>query len=136
MPEIADLGEVMAIAVGPYLTDNVLRYYAGEDLSALRVVRAAAPSIVVYARPPEFEATAPIGLTTHSALNGAPVTVAVRGEVQDPSWSWTPGPVLLGLDGHLTQTQPPGIPTLVVIATAITADTIIIRIDSPIALEL
>jgi hypothetical protein len=135
MPEIANLGEVMAIAIAPYLTDNVLRYSAGEDLSALRVVRAFAPGIVVYARPPEVEALAPLGITTHSAVNGEPVTVAVRGEVQDASWSWVAGqPVLLGLDGALTQTQPLGIDTLVVIATAIAVDTIVIRIDPPIAL--
>lgn len=134
MPEIADLGEVMAIAIAPYLVDNVLRYYAGEALSALRVVRIESPGVVVYARPPEIEASAPIGLTTHSAVDGAPVTVATRGEVQDGSWSWTPGPVLLGLDGALTQTQPPGLPFLVVIATAVSADTIVIRIDPPIAL--
>lgn len=108
-------------------------YIADEALSALRVVRAASPGHVVYARHPEQESLAPVGITVTSALSGARVTVATTGEISDGTWSWTPGlPVLLGANGTLTQTAPGPGSYIVQVAQALTATTIAVRIYPPI----
>jgi hypothetical protein len=131
MPEITTLGPQIAATVKPYMD----QYVAGEDLSALRVVRLGAPGQVVLARPPELEAQAPLGITTIAANAGGTVTVRSRGELQDNSWSWSVGqPVLLGLDGALTQAQPPGLPVLLVVGFATALDTMVVRIGTPLTL--
>jgi hypothetical protein len=108
-------------------------YKADEPLSALRVVRSSGAGHVVYARPPEPEANAPIGITTLAALTGEDISIATGGTLQDASWSWTAGlPVLMGPNGVLTQTQPPGQGVLVAVGTAIEGDTIVVRIEPPI----
>lgn len=48
----------------------------------------------------------PIYLTTGAVNALDPVAVTAEGEVVEGSWSWTPGPVWLGLNGLLTQTPP------------------------------
>lgn len=127
MPELDTLGIPIARAAKPVL----YRYIAGEDVSALRVVRyAEGTHRVLYARPPEVEARCPLGVTVTGVLAGEEVTVRRDGELTDGSWTWTPGaPVLLGAAGALTQTQPPSQPYLVVIGIAITATTIVINIS-------
>lgn len=111
-------------------------YTAGEVISPLRVVRINDDGdLVLVARMPEPESLAPLGIAVQAAQAGATVTVRTAGALSDPSWRWTPGlPVLLGLDGQLTQSQPPGLRYLVVVAYAIDADTIVIRIGPPIRL--
>jgi hypothetical protein len=133
MPEITTLGPQIAATVKPFMD----QYVAGEDLSALRVVRLSAPGFVVVARPPEPESQAPLGITITAAPLGGPVTVRSRGEIQDDSWSWTPGrPVLLGVDGALTQVQPPDVPFLVVVGIASAADMVVVRIETAMLLDL
>lgn len=108
-------------------------YTADETMSALRVVRSSGAGHVLYARPPEPEANAPIGITTQAVSSGAEVAVATGGTLQDASWSWTAGlPVLMGPNGVLTQTQPPGQGVLVAVGTAVEGDTIVVRIEPPI----
>ncbi len=117
---------------GPSVEDS---YTADEPLSALRVVRISSFGHVVYARPPELAARAPIGVTTHAADVDASVVIATRNELSDASWHWTPGvPVLLGPNGTLVQPQPVGLNVLVAIGTAVATDTIVIRIAAPIDL--
>lgn len=112
------------------------QYVADESLSALRVVRAAGPGRVCYARPPELEARAPLGITNGAAASGEPITLISRGEMRDASWSWTPGEtVLLGPNGTLTQAQPSGQPYLVVVAVAVSATAIVVRIGLPIFVD-
>lgn len=111
-------------------------YIADEALSALRVVRAAGPGRVCYARPPELEARAPIGITSAGAASGETITLVSRGEMRDASWFWTPGaPLLLGANGTLTQTQPSGQPYLVVMGVAVSATAIVVRIGLPIFVD-
>lgn len=61
-----------------------------------------------------------LGMTTHAAEAGEVVALRRVGEIEESSWTWTPGqPVYLGLDGVPTQSLPPeavfglivGIPT-------------------------
>jgi hypothetical protein len=109
-----------------------VEYVADEPLSALRAVRMSGERIV-YARFPELESKAPVGITTHSVMAGETATLAAWGELQDSSWSWVVGqPVLLGALGTLTQT--PADPFVVQLGIAVAADTIVVRIESPITL--
>ena len=48
----------------------------------------------------------PIWITTGAAAMGAPVDGVAYGELIEPTWSWTPGPLFLGLNGTITQTVP------------------------------
>jgi len=106
-------------------------YIASEAISALRVVRASAVGHVVYARHPEDESKYPLGITINAASANGLVNVATAGELSDSSWSWTPGaPVLLGANGTLTQTAPSTY--TVQVAAALTATTIVVRINPPI----
>ena len=108
-------------------------YIADEAISALRVVRVSTAGHVVYARHPEIESRAPVGITVTAAISGGRVNVATSGEITDPLWSWTAGdPVLLGPLGTLTQTPTTGF--LVQVAEAINATTIVVRICPPILL--
>jgi hypothetical protein len=132
MPDIQTLGLQIAQAAEPYLD----LYTADEALSALRVVRLAAAGHVVLARPPELQAQAPVGVTTAAAMMGGQVELRTHGEMQDASWSWTVGPVLLSRDGVLTQSQPAGIGFLVVIGFATASDTLLVRIGAPLQLAL
>jgi hypothetical protein len=48
----------------------------------------------------------PVGVTPASAMTGTPARVVVSGPIDEPSWSWSPGPVYLGANGSLTQVPP------------------------------
>lgn len=47
-----------------------------------------------------------VGMSTAAAADGAPVSLIQVGEIIEPSWAWSPGPVYLGANGVPTQTQP------------------------------
>ena len=131
--DIETLGQVIAETVAPF-TDDV-PCIADEPLSPLHVVRSAGPGHVLYARPPEFEALAPLGVTVTAAQAGHEVQLRRAGVLQDPFFSFTPGrPVLLGLDGALVQSQPSGLLVQVVVGWAIATDTIVVRIGVPLQL--
>lgn len=78
-----------------------------------------------------------VGMTTHAAVAGAPVALAIYGEITEPSWSWDADkPVYLGADGFLTQ-APPAFPDAkfsVVVGFPISATTLFINIGIPITL--
>jgi hypothetical protein len=133
MPELSTLGFQIASAAAPYEDD--VQWHADETLSALRVVRVASAGRLCYARPPELEARAPIGITTASASVNQVVQLATRGPLEDSSWSWTVGaPILIGVDGQLVQSQPLGLLTMLVVGIAVASNRIIVRIGAPIAL--
>lgn len=126
MADIELLGAVMSRTIKP----EMYRYIAGEDLSALRVVRFDTDTgCVVYARPPEAASRMPLGITVTAALSGVEVVVRRDGELIDDSWGWVPGqPVLLGATGTLTQTQPPSQAIMVVVGIATDTNTICIGV--------
>ena len=70
-----------------------------------------------------------VGLTLGAALAGAPIEVQAAGPVEEPSWTWSPGPIFVGPAGVLTQSRPGGA-WLRQIATAI-APTRILLADYP-----
>lgn len=48
----------------------------------------------------------PLWLTLGAVIAGSTVEVLAYGEIDEPSWSWLPGPVFLGINGLLTQIIP------------------------------
>ena len=54
--------------------------------------------------------------------------------VQHAGWTWTPGPVFVGLAGALTQTVPPGAVFIQVIGRAVSATRVLIDIQPPISI--
>ena len=46
------------------------------------------------------------GITSGAATTGNPVTVHHDGELEEASWTWTPGPIYVSTNGTLTQTKP------------------------------
>jgi hypothetical protein len=80
---------------------------ASGAISGHRVVVADATGVAAYA-----DATNPahsgrvVGITLGAAADGDPVTVAVGGDIEEPSWTWSAGPLYLGTAGGLTQSAP------------------------------
>ena len=47
-----------------------------------------------------------VGITLNAAAIGGEVAVRFTGLIVEPSWSWVPGAVFVGLNGALTQVDP------------------------------
>jgi hypothetical protein len=100
------------VTFSPTLTGggaNVLRATAtaAHALSGHRLVTPAPDGRVRYASADEIaDEHAPLWLTLGAADADAGVDVQMIGAVTEPSWSWTVGPLYLGLDGQLTQVAP------------------------------
>lgn len=74
-----------------------------------------------------------VGVTTAAAILGDQVTVKTSGELIDPSFAFSVGPVFLGLSGILTNTVPlTG--SQVRIGKALSATKLLIEIEPPIKL--
>jgi hypothetical protein len=73
----------------------------------------------------------PIGITTGAAASGDPVSVVMVGELTEPSWSWTPGPIFLGAAGALTQSVPTSPALFVAQIAAATSGTTVFVDRSP-----
>jgi len=119
--------KVAPISVGVY--DLPYSLEAGENLSALRVVRGDGSGAVVYASyDDEANAGAIVGITTTAALLGDFVFVRIGGMMTDASWSWSLGTIWLGLNGALTQT-PTEAGALVPVARAISSTRIVVDVE-------
>lgn len=75
-----------------------------------------------------------IGLTMTAASAGGTVEIAVSGDVTEPTWNWSLGPVYLGTNGLLTQTVPTS-GYIQVIGTAMSPTRMTISIQQPIILN-
>jgi len=75
-----------------------------------------------------------IGITKGAANSGSQVEIAGAGEMTEPSWSWSVGPVWLGSNGLMTQT-PPTTGFLLMIGTAIAPTVLMIKIGAPISVS-
>lgn len=101
---------------------------AGTDLSGHRAVAANASGEAIY---PDItvldDGVGIIGITTGAIITGDSGPVQVIGEMEEPSWTWTPGQQIYVDDqGVLTQTVPSGA-WIVMIAIARTATMISIN---------
>jgi hypothetical protein len=98
-------------------------------ISGHRVVKALAGGAVGY---PSISDTTDAGLiegiTTGAADPGADVTVQIAGQMVEPSWNWSLGPVYCADNGVLSQSVPSGA-WLRQVAVAVAPDTIIIALQ-------
>ena len=78
---------------------------AGEALGGHRAVAIRTDGKAWYVSPTDALVSV-FGLTTGAASLGADVAIQSAGEMIEPSWNWTQGPVYLGASGTLTQTVP------------------------------
>lgn len=126
---IMELAVYPNVITGTASQATITTHVAGQNVSALRIVRGNGAGKVVYASNDTINNAKGIaGLTLSSALNDQNVSVQIAGEISDNSWSWTEGDIWLGADGVLTQTVPTsGIH--VCVARAITATKIIVDIE-------
>lgn len=51
----------------------------------------------------------PLLITTEAAVSDTPLSAVAYGLIQEPTWSWTPGPLYLGQGGSIVQTPPTAI---------------------------
>lgn len=110
----------------------VLQRAANQALSGQKAVRELSNGKIDYASAAIVaDAGAVLGLTQVAVAAGGTARVQTCGELVDPSWSWTPGPVYLGLAGGLTQT-PPAAAFIQRIGWATAADRLVIKLDPPI----
>lgn len=80
---------------------------AAVNLSGHRAVTARPDGSLEYASNTNpAHLAAPIWVTTQAAGVGDDVDVVVFGVLDEPTWSWTPGPIYLGAGGLLVQTPP------------------------------
>lgn len=87
---------------------RILRTFtAGEDLSGhVLVTRQTDGTVTLASQDQPSEVNASFWMTTGSALSGSPVEVLILGDFSEPSWSWSVGPIYLGLSGAMTQVPP------------------------------
>lgn len=82
-------------------------FTAGAALSGHMAVRAIGDGSVLYASADQpAQAGTVLGITNGAAQAGAQIGVVTEGPIDEPSWTWSPGPVWLGLNGALTQSVP------------------------------
>lgn len=107
---------------------------AGEVLGGNRVVAAMSGGAFHASNETANHAKAALGLTTESALSGAPVGVQFSGVMDEPGWTWpADSPLFLGTNGMLTSVAPTtGFVRQV--AWAVTATRILITPQPPIIL--
>lgn len=79
---------------------------AGANLSGHTVVKASGSGALPASSALASDAGKVIGITTGAASSGALASVQSSGEIEEPSWSWLPGPVYFTSSGTLTQTAP------------------------------
>lgn len=76
---------------------------AGTNLSGHRAIRVSNGLAYVADGSNAAQAGRAIGISTGAALLGDDVTIQTAGSITEPSWSWTDGPVFIGVNGILTQ---------------------------------
>lgn len=79
---------------------------AVEPISGQRGVRAVAGGVALASAADLSHFGALVGISTGATAAGAACAYVASGPISEPSWSWSPGPVLLGADGVLTQQEP------------------------------
>ncbi len=102
---------------------------AATPLSGHRAVTAGPDGTWRYASNDNLaDLAAPLWITIGAVDAGAQGEAVILGPITDPTWSWTPGPVYLGMNGLLTQTPPtaPDAAFLVQIGFATSATTLFV----------
>lgn len=133
-------GAIVAAIIGPTGGDgrpggSTTRRDAVGPISGHRVVRSV-PGGCAYASANEADhADAVLGVTVGAATDGVEVEIAVSDEIVEPSWSWTQGPVFLGLDGALVQPAPVGTAFIRQIGFAVAPDRLLLTPRPPVFIQ-
>ena len=84
-----------------------IRVGAGEPLLKNRVVALVGSSLFLASSSNLDHSNSLLGITVHSAEFNTKAQITLEGLAQDESWDWSStNPVLLGLNGQLTQVAP------------------------------
>lgn len=105
---------------------------AGETIFGHRVVRAINGQVFLADPTQPIDGGEVAGIALTAATVGQSVTVQPDNKLSDPSWTWTPGSIYVGLSGILTQTLPDpssGYAWLMRAGTALSATDIIIDLS-------
>jgi len=111
---LADGARMAVVAVpgapgspGDAVSQIVISGAAAEALSGHSVVTRRPDGTLEYASNDNpAHQSLPLWVTTGAASIGAQATAVMYGLLEEPTWSWTAGPVWLGGGGALTQTAP------------------------------
>lgn len=110
--------------------DPMLEMGALHDLGGHRVI-CAVPDGIVYASCDVAESCASvIGITSAAISAGSYAQLVACGLMQEPSWSFAPGPVFLGREGLLTQAAPTS-GVVLQVAVALGANRILVGLHEP-----
>lgn len=107
---------------------------AGESLSALRMVYELDGQVFVLSSADAAHIDLLLGLALTAAPAGNATNIQLIGAVDDAAWSWTPGPIWLGINGALTQT-PPASGFDVRLGAAVSATRVILNIEEAVRLD-
>lgn len=112
---------------------NVVQLQAVGVLGGHRVVRSVPGGIGYASANNPLHGDDVVGITLQAGADEL-INVQVAGEVEEPSWDWTPQePIFLGADGLLTQVPPEEPAAFVLVFGFATSPTsIMIRIEPPI----
>jgi hypothetical protein len=83
-----------------------VNYPAGETLGGHRAVVIANGEAFYADKDTPSHAGQVVGVTTGAASAGNDVNIQFGGELEEPSWNWSPGPIYVDTNGQLTQTRP------------------------------
>lgn len=111
-----------------------MQRFAGEVLSALRVVYEQAGQVFALDYRDDDHIDLALGITLTAAGAGEPINIQRFGTLDDASWSWSLGRVYLGADGGMTQV-PPDDGYQVLIGAAVGPNRLTINFTDPIELE-
>ncbi len=117
-------------------SEDIIQKITDQAIGGHRVVKATSSTNIDYANNTDLnDSTQILGLTLGAAGSGEKIIIRTWGEVTEPSWSWSPGWIWLGINGLLTQT-PPQSPALfsMVIGQALSATTMRVLLLTPITL--
>lgn len=107
---------------------------AGETISALHAVYELNDQVFTLGSSDEDHVSLLLGVATTAAGPGDDINIQRSGAIDEPSWSWTPGPVWLSPTGTLTQT-PPSDGFDVLIGAAVSPTRVILDLQTPIDLQ-
>lgn len=132
------MSSTMAVGQGPAgprgEPGGALALEAGATLHGHRAIAINADGLGVHADAGTLaHALSTVGITEQAATTGDTFQVTSTGSIVHSGWTWTPGPVLLGLDGVLTQTLPPGALFALQVGWG-DGDTLAVRFSTPIHL--
>lgn len=109
----------------------------GEDISALKLVRAINDDEVVLAKPDTFSTSKVLGIAIQAGLTGEAITILLFGKVSDPFFNFPVNdPLFLSNNGEITNV-PPVLPLQIYstnIGHSLGSGAIFINISDPIEL--